>query len=392
MPRALDRWRILRWTVGLIMLVALIVTAGWVWVVNPTVCREIYMLRAYTLQQGTPVSAYNEVVLAEVALGFELLPSLLCYFDADTEAPVDMQAYYPPANEYATRDDYPLAREWDFIIEEEEEPEEPFPHIDGWVEYDPNDLCLLSPPESFSGTWRTWYRSGQLASREVYENGKRTHLELYMPDGECIQRESYVNGVPQGEWIVTAADLSLDSMYLDWDPSKYSGQMENGKPHGAWTVTDGEDVAVKGIFNDGVRQGRWTWMWGHYRGSQWVDTPLTMTYRQGKVWSGLCSLGEQSFLARWIRRYDRYVYCWEVPEIRGGRPWNGMFGTVEYRDGRPFLGVGSHIINESGTRANVFYYGKEITRKRFCKLFDLSEEYFSPPAVGSSLPSEELSW
>jgi len=335
-----------RWAAGMPLLIGLIIGLGWtVFFGNPSWCRWIYIFQAYYLEKGT-VLEYMVQTEADFDSPEALPELLLGKFTARRRAPCDIGTREIPFQWDGMQDDKPSRRITMFTeLVEEEEAGERWPR-----DYIEQPLRLMPPPKDYTGAWRSWYRSGGLASVEEFVGGCRVRLELYLPGGECIQREAYYDGLMDGDFKISGRFEDADfTEFIGRTGWIYEGHMRMGRPHGKWIMrAETGLVRVVGHYLLGVRHGQWTeWDEGKNR-------LLDGVYRKGKPWSGTFLTRQQpAFLARLV-------------EIREGRPWNGCFLYVTYKDGKRWRGIGSRLESESNKRIDVCYWdGKAVSEKEY---------------------------
>lgn len=325
-----------RWGVALPLMVGAFGLSFWLlFLARPTWCKWVYIFQVYHLDKGEefPDDYYS------------LREGLLEEFQGLTLAPGDISKREVKINWPNSRDDWPGGKHviWEFLVEAEDEEDEELP-IDE-IEY--QIFRLLRSPSGYAGIWRTWYRNGRLATYEKFEQGKRTELQLYLPDGECIQREGYVNSLMEGDFVVSER-LGQNANYHTG--IVYKGRMQAGKAMGKCTAESlVTGMKMEGHYLFGKRHGRWR-EWGSEG-----ELILDGTYRNGLPWQG-------NFISSYTHR---------VVHLRQGRPWNGLFGSVIYKAGKKWRGIGSRKEIKSDRRINQYLWdGKEVSREAYKELTD----------------------
>lgn len=120
-----------------------------------------------------------------------------------------------------------------------------------WVEEDVRKTLGIYSSGRKQGTWKYWYRSGQLEKTEEYvDDLLHGNVSRWFESGQLRYRAQYEKGLQNGEWRA-------------WHESGQLGSLTNyvdGKKDGAWTGW--HDNGLKrdeGLFEKDAEVGIWTY-------------------------------------------------------------------------------------------------------------------------------------
>ena len=161
------------------------------------------------------------------------------------------------------------------------------------------------------GNWKEFHANGQLRSKGEYKNGKRIgDWVFYHPNGKQEQFGHYdEKGRTQGvwKWYYESGNLLREEKYADGVlqgmMTEYSDTLSN-------LSGDGK-VITKGLFQDGVKEGLWTYELGDYR----EDGNYRFGKRDGN-WKHFYSSGKLRFEGNYVDGEPEGKHLYYFPDGR----------------------------------------------------------------------------
>ncbi|MEA1882626.1 MAG: toxin-antitoxin system YwqK family antitoxin [Candidatus Marinimicrobia bacterium] len=190
-----------------------------------------------------------------------------------------------------------------------------------------------------NGEWKTWYRSGQLASSKFYVKGTLNGVSsFYDSIGILLKTEHYVKDKKTGlthifeDGTIKREEISFkkDSINGPWTSWHSNGsrhvirQYKNGRPLGNWVFTDSTQQWMREEqYKKGLAHGIWSF----------YDSTGVKEYQYYTMGELMASYSE----AKWPNGQIK-----EVPDFKNGLPhgtWNGYWAdgstryTAKYKNG-----------------------------------------------------------
>jgi len=142
-----------------------------------------------------------------------------------------------------------------------------------------------------TGKWVWFYKTEQLLREEYFRNGREDgKLVEYSDSGTVITEGEYIDGLEEGEWVLTVGDHTEKGEYRDgnrhgiWEHHHigttklmFQGEYFDGVPEGkhSYYFSTGKKM-LEGKYAAGVKQGEWKRYYGD------GQVMVTIEYRDGE--------------------------------------------------------------------------------------------------------------